>query len=222
MGIERSRDRIPLTDPRARAAQAGGGCVGCSARTAMDAKRRLIDEQQVHSKAPDPGLPSETADAAGETRGAEKTDAAADRGCLAIGGIGRCVEAGVTPHVPTLERSAAARDGRFPKFRFRHDPATDSAPAPQDSVLHRLTPNEHPAGIHSPNMQTVRHTGHAPGSRCAGGANRCIPRVANEAILERMARRIAAPPGPDFRPAAGNRPGTRSEQPSAGWAKARS
>ena len=191
------QDQISLTDPDARAMQAGTGAgVGYNAQIAVDAKHKLIVEQQVHGKVSDHGLLAETAGEAREILGVERVDAVADRGYFAIDDIERCEAAGVTPHVPKPKRSTAARHGRFPKSRFRHDPATDSYTCPAGQRLAPLyserTPGGYPLTRYA-NRAACRAC--ALRSRCTGGAYRYISRVANEAILERMAERIAARPG---------------------------
>lgn len=191
------RDRISLTDPDARAMQASKGVgVGYNAQIAVDAKYKLIVEQQVHGKVSDHGLLAETAEAAKETLGVETVDAVADRSYFAIDDIERCMGAGVIPHVPKPKRSTAGHQGRFPKSRFRHDPATDCHTCPAGQRLAPLCAERTPGGYpltRQSNRAACRAC--ALRSRCTGGAYRYISRVANEAILERMAERIAARPG---------------------------
>ena len=190
------QDQISLTDPDARAMQAGTGVgVGYNAQIAVDTKHKLIVEQQVHSKVSDLGLLAETAGEARQILGVERVDAVADRGYFAIDDIERCEAAGVIPHVPKPKRSTAGHQGRFPKSRFRYDPATDSYACPGGQRLVPLyaeqTRSECPVTRYA-NRAACRAC--ALRSHCTGTTFRYSARYANEAILERMAERIAARP----------------------------
>ena len=170
--------------------------MGYNAQIAVDTKHKLIVEQQVHGKVSDLGLLAETAGEARETLCVARVDAVADRGYFAMDDIERCEAAGVIPHVPKPKRSTAGHQGRFPKSRFRHDPATDSYTCPAGQRLAPLyaerTPGGHPVTRHA-NRAACRAC--SLRSHCTGTTYRYISRFANEAILERMAERIAARPG---------------------------
>ncbi len=108
-------DQISLTEPDSRAMHASTRVgVGYNIQIAVDAKHKLIAEQQVHNKVSDLGLLAETAVAARENLGVERIDAVADRGYFKIEDIEACEEAGVVPHVAKPQRGSAVRQGFFP------------------------------------------------------------------------------------------------------------
>ena len=97
---ESGEDQISLTDPDARAMHSSSRVgVGYNIQIAVDAKHKLIAEQQVHNKVSDLGLLTETADAARDALDVDKIDVVADRGYFKIEGIEACEAAGVTPYV---------------------------------------------------------------------------------------------------------------------------
>ena len=91
----------------------------------MDAKHKLIAEQQVHSKVSDLGLLAETAVAARRNLAVDRIDAVADAGYFKIEDIEACENAGVVPHVPKPQRGSTVSQGLFPKERFRYDGGED-------------------------------------------------------------------------------------------------
>ena len=91
----------------------------------MDAKHKLIAEQQVHNKVSDLGLLAETAVAARRNLAVDRIDAVADAGYFKIEDIEACENAGVMPHVPKPQRGSTVSQGLFPKERFRYDGGED-------------------------------------------------------------------------------------------------
>ena len=74
-------DQLSLTDPDSRAMHAATRVgVGYNIQIAVDAKHKLIAEQQVHSKVSDLGLLAETAVAARRNLAVYRIDAVADAG----------------------------------------------------------------------------------------------------------------------------------------------
>ena len=76
--------------------------VGYNIQIAVDAKHKLIAEQQVHSKVSDLGLLAETAVAA--RRNLDRIDAVADAGYFKIEDIEACENAGVMPQSPSADQ----------------------------------------------------------------------------------------------------------------------
>ena len=103
-----------------------GGGVGYNVQIAVDAKHKLIAEQQVHSQVSELGLLAETPGAARENLGVEQIDAVADKGYFKVEDIAECEAVGGTQHVPKPQRSPARRAGRFGIERFRSDAASDT------------------------------------------------------------------------------------------------
>ena len=136
-GLEASgEDQISLTDPDSRAmAKHTKVAVGYNVQIAVDAKNKLIVEQEVTNQVLDMGLLTQTAGAARETLDVEKIDVVADRGYFKIEDIEACEKAGMTPHVPKPQRGYAARNGLFRKDEFRYDAEKDAYICPAGQVL---------------------------------------------------------------------------------------
>ena len=163
---------------------------------AVDTRHNLIAEQQVHSKVSDLGLLAKTAIAARENLAVDEIDAVADRGYYKIEDLEDCEAGGVTPYVPKPDRSPARRSGHFMKSEFRYDAATDAylCPAGQRlAPLYRYSPCKT-----RPGTRVVSYVNRAAcqscrlRDRCTRQTNRHITRYENEAIMDRMAARLAA------------------------------
>jgi transposase len=193
---ESGQDQLSLTDPDARAMHAASRVgVGYNVQIAVDAKHKLIVEQQVHTKVSDLGLLAQTAAAARESLAVERIDAVADGGYFKIEDIAACEAAGVMPHVPKPERGPARRDGLFPKERFRYDAREDTYTCPGG---HRLTAGRkrkvREGAFVIDYARPSACKGCALRPRCTKGASRKVTRYENEAVLERMAERLARRP----------------------------
>ena len=141
------------------------------------------------------GLLAETASAARENLEAERIEVVADKGYYKIEDIEACEAAGVTPYVAKPKRSLAGFAGRFPKWVFRYDQETDTYVCPNGQ---RLSPtsatkvrNKTPAMYYS-NFLACREC--TVRERCTTGRYRRIERYVNEAIMDRMAERLARRP----------------------------
>ncbi len=100
-------DQISLTDPDSRAMAAHTRvAVGYNVQVAVDAKHKLIVEQQVTNQVVDMGLLTQTAEPAKEILGVERIAAVADRGYFKIEDIEACEKAGIEPYVPRPACSA--------------------------------------------------------------------------------------------------------------------
>ena len=194
--LERSGEsQLSLTDPDARAMEARTRIgVGYNAQIAVDTKHNLIAEQQVHNNVSDLGLLAETASAARENLEAERIDVVADKGYYKIEDIEACEAAGVRPYVPKPDRSPAGFSGRFPKSAFHYDKETDTYVCPNGQRLSptyatkvRGTPLMCYANYQACRECTIRE-------RCTKSWYRGIVRYVNEAVLERMAERLARRP----------------------------
>ncbi len=187
--------QLSLTDPDARAMEARTRvAVGYNAQIAVDTKHNLIAEQQVHSKVSDLGLLTETASVARGNLKAERMAVVADKGYFKIEDIEACEAEGVTPYVPKPNRSPARSAGRFPKSAFHYDKETDTYICPNGQ---RLSPTYATKVRNTPltcyaNFQACRECGIR--ERCTKSYYRGIVRYVNEAVLERMAERLARRP----------------------------
>jgi hypothetical protein len=121
--LERTgEDQISLTDPDSRAMAAHTRvAVGYNVQVAVDAKNKMIVEQQVTNHIVDMGLLQETAEPAREILDVETTDVVADKGYFRTEDIAACEKAGLTPHVPKPQRGSSVGNGFFRKDEFRYD-----------------------------------------------------------------------------------------------------
>ncbi len=188
--------QVSLTDADARAMVTGQKTiVGYNAQVAVDAKHKLIVEQHVTNAATDMGLLASTAGAAKEALGVERIDAVADMGYYKGEDIEACEANGITPYVARPERGSAVANGRFPKERFSYDPAADAYHCPGGQLLdtrYRSVTRGHVSIQYS---SPAACAACAIKARCTGGRWRRINGWENEAVLERMAKRLAARPG---------------------------
>src|SRR6478752_3261963 len=128
--------QISLTDPDSRAMAAHTRvAVGYNVQIAVDAKHKLIVEQQVTNQVVDMGLLTETAEPAKEILGVETIAVVADRGYFKIEDIEACEKAGIVPYVPRPQRGPSVKAGLFRKDEFRYDPTSDSYRCPAGHIL---------------------------------------------------------------------------------------
>ena len=93
--------QISLTAPGSRAMAAHTHvAVGYNVQVAVDAKHKLIVEQQVTNQVVDMGLLAQTAEPAKAVLGVERIAVVADRGYFKIEDIEACEKAGIDPYVP--------------------------------------------------------------------------------------------------------------------------
>ncbi len=189
-------DRISLTDPDSRAMAAHTRvAVGYNVQVAVDAKHKLIVEQRVSNQVLDMGLLTETATAAKEALGAETIDAVADKGYFKIEDIEACEKAGIVPYVPRPQRGPSVKAGLFRKDEFQYDPASDSYICPAGQRLHPYS-SSLLRGLKKINyVNKLACDDCAIRERCTRGPFRTVSRLENEAVLDRMAARLAKRPG---------------------------
>jgi transposase len=193
--LERSgEDQISLTDPDSRAMAAHTRvAVGYNAQVAVDAKHKLIVEQEITNQVLDLGLLTQTAAPAKEILSVERIDVVADRGYFKFEDIEACEAAGMTPYVPKPQRGSAVREGFFAKDEFRYDPAEDVYMCPAGE---RLSPKYKSKSrdltkIDYSNRSACLACSLRP--RCTNSFRR-VSRLENEAVLDRMAARLKARP----------------------------
>jgi len=102
--------------------------VGYNVQVAVDAKHKLIVEQQVTNQVVDMGLLTQTAEPAKEVLGVERIAVVADRGYFKIEDIEACEKTGIDPYVPRPQRGPSVRAG--PPAQQRAEPA----PTPREST----------------------------------------------------------------------------------------
>ena len=189
-------EQLSLTDPDSRSMHAGTGVgVGYNIQIAVDAKHSLIAEQQVHSKVSDLGLLAETAVAARENLGVDNIEAVADKGYYKIGDIEACEAGGVTAYVPKPDRDRTHHSrGHFKKSAFRYNADTDTYVCPGGHRLKPLYVNNFATGKSFQYVNRAACRGCPLRRRCTDNTHRRISRYENEAVMDRMASRLAARP----------------------------
>jgi transposase len=194
--LERTgEDQISLTDPDSRAMAAHTRvAVGYNIQIAVDAKSKLIVDQQVTNQVVDMGLLQETAEPAREILDVEKIDVVADKGYFRTEDIAACEKAGLTPHVPKPQRGSSVSNGFFRKDEFRYDPERDAYTCPAG---HELKPIRHGklremTKIDYANAEACRAC--PLRSRCTDASYRAVSRLEHEDALDRMAARLKARP----------------------------
>ena len=194
--LERTGEsQISLTDPDSRAmASYPKVGVGYNAQVAVDAKHKLIVAQEVTNAGSDLGLLAQTAGAAKEVLGVARLDAVADKGYYKGEDIQACEEAGIDAYVARPQRGSAVSNGLFRKEEFRYDAGSDTYLCPGGQ---RLEPRYHSevkghALVNYCNHEACRTCPLKP--RCTPNSFRRISRWVGEAVLDRMAERLAARP----------------------------
>src|ERR1700761_2671280 len=188
-------DQISLPDPDSRAMAAHTHvAVGYNVQIAVDAKHKLIVEQQVTNQVVDMGLLTQTAEPAKEVLGVETIDVVADKGYFKIEDIEACEKAGMVPYVPRPQRGPSVRAGLFRKDEFSYDPTSDSFLCPAGQHLHPYSSSlmRGLKKINYRNSQACRDC--AIRSQCTGNQFRSVSRLENEAVLDRMQARIVQRP----------------------------
>jgi transposase-like protein len=194
--LERTGEsQISLTDPdsRAMAAHPKVG-VGDNVQVAVDARHKLIVEQQVTNAGSDLGLLATTAAVAKEVLGVDNIDAVADKGYYKGEDIQACEDAGISTYVARPQRGSVVRDGLFRKEEFHYDAASDTFICPGGATLeprYRSVVGGH-STLHYCNRDACRSCEIKP--RCTSNTYRRIIRWAEEAVLDRMSERVAARP----------------------------
>ena len=188
-------DQVSLTDPDSRAMAAHTRvAVGYNVQVAVDARHKLLVEQQVTNQVVDMGLLTETATPAKELLGVEGIAVVADSGYFKIEDIEACEKTGMTPYVPRPQRGPAVRAGLFRKDEFQYDPASDSVLCPAGQRLQAYTSSVI-RGLTKINYVNKEACRDCPlRARCTKGRYRTVSRFENEAVLDRMQDRLAKRP----------------------------
>lgn len=187
--------QISLTDPDARAmARMTKVGVGYNVQLAVDVKHKLIAEQEVCNQVIDLGLLAPTVEAAMDTLGVERIEAVADRGYFKIEDIEACEASGITAYVPAPIRGPAIAQGFFSKEAFRYDAEADTYTCPAGQTLRpryygKLREN---VKVIYCDRKVCKSCSLRPS--CTSKTYRGVTRLENEAVLDRMAGRLAARP----------------------------
>jgi len=192
---ESGEGQISLTDSDARLMVAHSKVtLGYNAQVAVDAKHSLIVEHHVTNACNDMGLLAPTAGAAKEALGVERIDVVADMGYHSGDDIVACEAAGITPYIPRPRRGTAVGNGLFPKERFRYDPEADVYHCPGGQVLDTRYASVTRGHLSVQYSSPAACAGCQVKARCTTGRWRRINRGEHEAVIERMAARLAKRP----------------------------
>ncbi len=193
--LERTGEsQISLTDPDSRAMAAHTKvAVGYNVQIAVDAKNKMIVEQEVTNQVVDMGLLQATAEPARAILEVETIDVVADAGYFRTEDIEACEKAGLTPHVPRPQRGSSASQGFFRKDEFRYDAERDAYVCPAGQVL---------ATRYESKLRDMKKVDYANRAACpvCPLRSRCtndfrkVSRLESEAALDRMAERLKTRP----------------------------
>ena len=194
--LERTgEDQISLTDPDSRAMAAHTRvAVGYNIQVAVDAKNKLIVEQEVTNQVVDMGLLQATAEPAREILGVDTIDAVADKGYFRTEDIAACEKAGLTPYVPRPQRGSSASNGFFRKDEFVYDMEHDAYACPGGHELKpfRFGKLREMMKIDYANKEACRDCPLRP--RCTDADYRAVSRLEHEDALDRTAARLKSRP----------------------------
>ena len=167
--------------------------VGYNVQIATGAKHKLIAGQAVPNPVLDLGLLAACRGGGnGDARGGPDRGGG-QPGTFEIEDLEACEKVGVTAYVPKPMRGPAAREGFFSKEDFRYDPERDAFSCPGGQTL---------ASRHESRSRGIVKIDHSNRNACKACAlrPRCtrtfrrVSRLGNEAVLDRVAARLAARP----------------------------
>jgi transposase len=188
-------DQISLTDPDSRAMAAHTHvAVGYNVQVAVDAKHKLIVDQEVTNQVVDMGLLQATAEPAREILEVGRIDVVADAGYFRTEDISACEKAGLTPYVPRPQRGSSARNGFFRKDEFRYDTERDAYTCRGGHELKpfRFGKLREMTKVDYANKEACGDCPLRP--RCTHAGYRAVSRLEHENALDRMAVRLKARP----------------------------
>lgn len=193
--LDAEQKQISTTDPDTRRMPtAQGNVVGYNAQLAVDAKHKLIAAADVTNAVTDITQLANVALEAKQNLELTQADVVADAGYYNASEVSRCVDAGLTPHIPKVDTSANTQQGLYGKSQFRYDAQKDVYVCPaQQELSYRSSSFEL-----GRELRYYRARGCAQcalKARCTRNkANRRISREANEHLMEQMAARMKAHP----------------------------
>jgi transposase len=195
-GLEDSGEQqVSLTDPDSRRMKSGMRTeVSYNVQAAVEAKHKLIVAHEVTNGVNDLHALGSMASKAQAQLGVEGLTVVADRGYYNASEIKACVDVGVTPLVAKPQISGSWQRGLFTKDDFRYDESRDCYRCPAGEVLSYRSAAEK-RGRRYRHYRTAACSGCALKRRCNRSRHgRKIERWEHEAVLEEMARRLAARP----------------------------
>lgn len=186
---------VSLTDPDSRGQKKVG--VGYNVQIAVDAKYDLIVASEVVQDQNDLGQLHPMAVAAQAQLDKPALQAVADTGYHEAQQLEKCEQAGITTYVPAgAGTSGQGPGGRtvYPKTAFSYEAARDlyRCPAGQELAFGYTTDVEGRERQYYYNVAACGACAHR--AECTSAKYRKLSRLANEAVVERQAARVAAKP----------------------------
>jgi hypothetical protein len=143
----------------------------------------------------DMGMLTQTAEPAQDILGVETIDVVADKGYFKIEDIEAGEKAGMVPYVPRPQRGPSVKAGLFRTDEFTYDTDNDSYICPAGQRLHPYS-SSLLRGLKKTNYVNKLACDDGKIRRqCTNGQFRAVSRLENEAVLDRMAARLAKKPG---------------------------
>lgn len=193
---ESSAQEISLTDPDSRLMLVGQGVDVCyNVQTVVDSKHKLIVHHEVTNAHTDQGYLVPMATTAMQVLGVQTLEVVADKGYYSGEEIKKCEDRGIVTYIPKADVSSKLKKELFTKEQFRYDAVTDTYMCPAgEQLTHRCTTTER-------KKVRMRYYGTAACKRChlrtrctKRRRGRLIKRLVDEAVLERMAKRLKESP----------------------------
>lgn len=193
--VQAGETEISLTDPDSRGQKKVG--VGYNVQVAVDAKHDLIVAAEVVQDQNDRAQLHPMAVAARVELEEPQLSVVADTGYHEAGQLEQCEKAGLTTYVPaSVGAGGHSRDGRevYPKDSFHYDAARDlyACPAGQELTFRGTGQNQGKDRRYYYNLAACAACPQR--AQCTAAPYRKIARLANEAVVERQAERVAAKP----------------------------
>jgi transposase len=186
---------ISLTDADSRGMKRVG--VGYNVQVAVDAKHDLIVAPEVVQAANDFGQLSGMAVAAQAALGVDQLKVVADCGYHEAQQLEACEQAGLDTYVPAPGRtSGQSKNGQrvYPKEAFTYDPVADTYRCPGGQTLARGSVRQRRGKTQWTYYHRAACRACPLKAQCTASAYRKIERLANEAVVERQAARVAMHP----------------------------
>jgi transposase len=193
--LDQDQKQISLTDADARKMPtAHGSVVGYNAQLAVDAKHKLIAAADVTNDVTDLRQLADVALSAQENLEIQQAEVLADTGYYNASEVSRCVDAGLTPHVPKADTSANTARGLYGKSQFTYDAQKDEYVCPaRQALTYRFSTYELGRELKYYRAKDCQACALRP--RCnRNQGNRTLTREANEHLMEAMAQRMQAQP----------------------------
>jgi len=193
--LDDEQKQISVTDPDTRKMPtAHGSVVGYNAQLAVDAKHKLIADDDVTNDVNDLHQLADVALDAKANLEIQQAEILADTGYYNTSEVGRCLDHGLTPFIPKSDTSANTARGLYGKSQFKYDTVSDVYVCPAGTRLnYRFTTWEQDREIKYYRASTCNHC--PLKTRCTRNKdNRTITREANEHLMEAMAQRMKQHP----------------------------